>query len=91
MHNYKIIKNIKLKTHHKPTGNTKHFRWGKELSNEIWELKIIKIDPEPGFYLIYFDSKANELTDTLHDSLEAAMQQAEFEFNVKQNEWEDCK
>ena len=88
MTNYNIIKTIKLKSYHQSTGNTHHYRSGQELTN-IRQLKIVQIEPEKGFYLLYFDEKDNELTDTLHSTLEDAFKQAEFEFNIKPDEWED--
>ncbi|MGH9906104.1 MAG: hypothetical protein ACRD8U_11055 [Pyrinomonadaceae bacterium] len=96
---YLIHRQIRLGPHHTPTGKTKHYEG--EFSSEGLErgvelkaphrLAIVQIPPEQGYYLLYLDEEGNELTDTYHDSLEAALEQAEWEFNVGANEWENMK
>jgi hypothetical protein len=85
--NASIIQFICLKKHHKLTGKTRHFLGDKELSNPT-SLKIIKYPDDPGYYLLYFDENDNELTDTYHDTLSGALEQAEWEFEIKPIEWE---
>jgi hypothetical protein len=50
-------------------------------------LRIVHYDDAEGFYLFYCDAEGIELTDTFHDSVEAAKVQAQFEFNVRPDEW----
>jgi len=52
------------------------------------ELRIVKFQNDPGFYLLYLDDGGNELTDTYHENLERALEQGNWEFNVKPDEWE---
>lgn len=85
---YQIIKEVKLGKEYTSTAKTKHFRWGGEIK-EIAALQIVQILPDKGYYLIYFAKDGNELTDTLHASIELAYEQAEFEFNVKATDWND--
>jgi hypothetical protein len=40
-----------------------------------------------GVYLIYLDAEGGEITDTFHDSLQGAMDQAEWEYLVKKSDW----
>ncbi len=51
-------------------------------------LKIAKFEGDTGYYLYYCDSSGVEMTDTWHESLEKAMEQAEFEFQVAKQDWE---
>ena len=88
MSKYKIIKTITLQTHHIPTGKTVHYQDDDEISG-ISQLQIIQYDNDHGYYLFYLDSEGKELTDTYHDTITQAMEQASFEFNVLPDEWVD--
>ena len=88
MDKYNIIREVILNTDHKPTGNTKHVVYGDEMQPP-YKLQIIKYDGDEGFYLLYFGvSSSDELTDTYHDSIDSALQQAEWEYGVSPTEWE---
>lgn len=49
------------------------------------KLQIVRFDCE--VYLLHLDAEGNELTDTCHDSIEAAVRQADFEFDVRADDW----
>jgi hypothetical protein len=51
-------------------------------------LEIVQLPPDSGFYLLYLDGSDGEMTDTWHESLEQAVDQANFEFGLLPNEWE---
>jgi hypothetical protein len=51
------------------------------------QLRIVQFANDPGFYLLYCTTGGEELTDTYHDTLDAAFGQAEWEFGVKRPEW----
>src|SRR2546429_373327 len=97
MTNYSFHRRIVLKPHHVRTGKTRHTQatWsdseglirGAELPVPH-ELMITQIKPDPGYYLLYLDANGNEITDTYHETLESAMEQAKWEFNVEPNEWQ---
>jgi hypothetical protein len=53
------------------------------------ELQIVAYPDVEGFYLLYLDSNGEVITDTFHESLVKALEQAEWEFNVLPNEWSD--
>ncbi len=82
-----IIGEIKLGPHHIPTGKTAHYRGGSELPKPD-HLKLVQYSGDPGYYLLYFDYEGNELTDTYHDTIESALDQANWEFRVKPEEWQ---
>lgn len=68
--------------------NAKHYSNGDLLPRPT-ALSIAEyIGGSGGFYLFYLDETGKEQTDTFHDTLEQAFNQAEFEFNIKKNEWE---
>jgi hypothetical protein len=83
----RILYRVVLRPDHERTGRTKHVVSG-ELMLKTAELRIVKIEPEHGFYLIHYDASGAELTDTLHDTLDEAMQQAEWEFRVAPSDWQ---
>lgn len=53
------------------------------------ELQIVKYPEDEGFYLFYFGENGDLLTDTYHENVESAFEQANWEFQVNPNEWED--
>ena len=55
-------------------------------------LRIVQNEDEWGlsFFLFGCDAEGVDFTDTWHESLAAAKDQAEFEFNVRHDEWEDA-
>lgn len=82
----KLLRRIRLGHHHAPTGLTRHFCAGELLPPPV-ELKVVQYTDDCGFYLFYCDETGNEQADTWHESLEQALDQAEFEFGVKPREW----
>ena len=88
MAEYIILKHVVLGSKHVATGQTRHYL-GTEILPLPSELSIAQYPGDSGFYLLYFDSSGKELTDTYHDSVENAMAQADFEFQVKPSDWQD--
>lgn len=80
------IMQVVLGLQHRPTGRTRHFRNAVLLPVPA-SLRIAQFPGDTGYYLLYLDSHGNEMTDTHHESVEAAMAQASFEFNVRPEEW----
>jgi hypothetical protein len=95
MSEYLIHRRILLKPHHEPTGRTRHTQgsWSPEgLVRGVelpvpHELVIAQLPPDEGYYLLYLDETGHEITDTYHDSLEKALDQAKWEFGVAVDEW----
>jgi hypothetical protein len=86
MDSYTILFRVLLSSRHKPTGKTHHYQSDQELPTPS-ELQIVKYAEDPGYYLLYIDANGGELTDTYHDSLTLAFEQAEWEFQIKPDEW----
>jgi hypothetical protein len=85
VYSYIILTNTNNKT-----DNTRHFVDGELLDN-FYGLAIYKFDGGQGFYLYYCDENWNEVTDTYHETIEAAKRQAECEFTNTINSWVDLK
>ncbi|GAB4093021.1 hypothetical protein [Flaviaesturariibacter terrae] len=68
------------------TGNTKHFIDGA-LVKSFASLAICQYLNDSGYYLFYCDSNWNALTDTYHDTIEGAVEQAEYEFRGSSSGW----
>lgn len=45
-------------------------------------------EQDKGFFLFYIDASGDVISDTWHASLKEAMAQADFEFGVKECDWE---
>lgn len=71
---------------HRPTGNTTHYN-GNTVLGPFAIIAICKYGDDNGFYLFYCDDHWEVLTDTFHESLEDAMEQAEFEFQGISEAW----
>ena len=82
-----IIATIHLTSDHTPTGKTKHYRGEAELPVPS-ELRIVQYADDTGYYLLYYDSEGNEITDTYHEDIKAAVEQAKWEYSVKPEEWD---
>jgi len=66
-------------THSVATGRTRHVV-GEEEVSDFSGLAIVRYEGEPGVYLLYCNADWSSITDTYHDSVEGAIEQAEFEF-----------
>src|SRR5262245_54841164 len=63
-----------------PTGKTVHRLHPSGVMGSAAALAIYQYDGDGCCYLFYCDTEWNVLTDTWHESLEAAVKQAEFEY-----------
>jgi hypothetical protein len=87
MSDYMILRQIRLRASHRPTGKTTHYHGGQQVPIPDM-LRIVKYIDDPGYYLLYCDEHGQELTDTYHESLADAMTQAEWEFQVRAHDWQ---
>lgn len=83
----KIVYLVRLRPHHNAASNTRHLV-GATLLPRATTLAIAKYTDDQGFYLFHLDEHGNDFTDTYHDSIEAAMHQAAWEYGVKSDEWD---
>ena len=89
MASYRVLKSVVLGIHHAPTGSTRHHRDGVPCLAPA-QLRVAQIGAESGYYLLYLDQDGQEMTDTWHETLDGALLQAEFEFNVKRTDWSEA-
>jgi hypothetical protein len=74
-------------TGYKDTGNTVSYVNGEPMPMPD-SLTIAELGPEfEGYYLFYHDDKGDVMTDTYHDSLDAAFRQAQFEYDIPRGAW----
>jgi hypothetical protein len=94
---YQIYRKITLKPHHQTTGKTLHRSGTISQDGELipgpelpapHSLMIAQLSPDRGYYLLNLDEDGEEITDTYHDTLEQALDQAKWEFNVEPDEWD---
>ena len=83
---YKVVCYASIDSSHRFTGKTKQIVRG-ELMGAMSGLAICKPDKTDEFYLFGCDSKWNVVTDTWHQSLSEAMEQAEFEYEGVTQAW----
>lgn len=69
-----------------PTEQTTHTLNGSKIGPAA-TLRILQYDGDPGYYLMHFNAAGEEIADTYHDTIEDAVAQAEWEFNIKPEEW----
>ncbi|MEU8181289.1 hypothetical protein AB0B86_11040 [Micromonospora sp. NPDC049047] len=88
-----ILAEVRLGPQHRPTGFTRHY-YGYADGHRVEVphpviLRIAQYDgDEPRAYLFYCDDSGEEMTDTLHDSVAEAMEQATAEFGVQRYDWD---
>ncbi len=85
----RVLRRIILRSEHRQTGHTVHNLASGSLLPKPAELRIAKYDDAQGYYLFYCDSDGTVQTDTYHDALEGAIEQARLEFKVKPEHWEE--
>lgn len=88
MTDFQFLKRVRLSPDHQPTGRTQHFYDNQPVPIPV-ELRIVRYSSDPGYYLFYCDDSGSEMTDTYHDSIQEAMEQANWEFNIEARDWED--
>ena len=78
------------------TGNTRHFRGHIEGVDVVKDAQLptpayVEIEPsgDGAFYLFYFNANGEGLTDTWHESVARAKDQAHFEFEIEESDWEE--
>ena len=81
-----VLKQVRIKPEHHATGKTRHTRHGV-LVPVPSVLRIVQYDGDPGYYLLYIDGDGREMTDTYHETIDGAVEQATWEFGVRSEEW----
>ena len=83
---YEIKKRVILNLNKKSEFKNIHTVGGEKILPPH-ELQIISYPDVEGFYLLYIDNNGEVITDTYHETLINALDQAEYEFNVLPSEW----
>lgn len=83
----KTLKHVALDGH-SPTGRTRHAFRNVDVGPST-ALRIVQYDEDPGFYLIHSDANGREIADTYHETIDDAMAQAEWEFGIRPEEWQN--
>lgn len=79
-----IVKEIVLAPHHTATSKTRHYRDGVRIGSPVG---LIIVRFSDGYNLIHLDGQGGEMTDTFHESIADAIDQAAFEFSIEPKEW----
>jgi len=95
-----IVRRMTLTEGNRPTGRTKHFYVsGIDKSAAVSEMPFLRVPVSPPFALmivrfhdhefnlIHLDQDGAELTDTYHETLADAQEQAQEEFSVRPDQW----
>jgi hypothetical protein len=83
---YEVLHEIVLDARHGRTGFTGHFRNGQPLLAPS-KLQIVRFPGDEAVHLIHLDSNDVEQTDTWHESVVDAREQARLEFGVEPEQW----
>jgi hypothetical protein len=80
----------------KVTGNALHLRAGKPADNLeqmlISNAKTVEIVEQDGaVFLLRLDGRRACISETWHETVEAAKEQARFEFGIEDDDWEDVE
>jgi hypothetical protein len=83
----KVIAFTTTDQRHQPAGTCCHIVAG-ELGGPVAGLAICKYEADSGYHLLYCDAEWNTITDTYHDTLQAAKHQAECEYEGVSSTWQ---
>lgn len=84
--NAKVLFFIIISEDQKHTGNTKSYVNG-ELMDAAYGLAICQYANDNGYYLFDCDENWKTINDTYHETIEDAVQQAEFEYENTITNW----
>lgn len=86
----RVLKRVDLQPRHGSKSRTRHYLPSDPANPYpvFVSLEIGQYDGSTEFYLFHI-TDTGENNDTWHDSLKSAMEQAEFEFGVAEEEWVD--
>ncbi len=86
-----ILKAVILnKNTHCITGNTTGYINGTLRTELPYKLEIMKYDePDSDVYLLHVSQENKVINDTWHQTIEDAIEQAKYEFNVDPTDWKD--
>ena len=83
----RVVMFAQIDSRHRATGKCEQIVAGA-ISGPAAALAICHYDGEAGYYLFGCDSHWNSVTDTLHETVEEAQAQAEFEYQGVTSAWQ---
>ena len=86
LNNAEVLLYTRIDERHEPTGACRHTVAG-ELMEQASGLAICRYEQDGGFYLFYCNEDWKVITDTWHETLEDAKEQAEFEYKGARASW----
>jgi hypothetical protein len=90
-HEAKLHWSSEIKSENRRLGIVKHTlidESGSRMFPDFVRLEIVSYGPESGFYLLHLCADGTG-TDTWHQTIEEAFEQAAFEFQVSREDWHD--
>jgi hypothetical protein len=69
-----------------PTGRTRHTVAGIPVAKEA-KLRLVRLAGDTSIYLIHYGPDEAELTDTCHETVAEALDQASFEYGIGKGDW----
>lgn len=88
---HKCIKHAEIRPENRSIGRVRHAlidEVGSRSFSEFVRLEIATYGSDRGFYLFHICADG-KVADTWHETLEDAIHQAEFEFEIRPDEWQD--
>jgi len=82
----RVVRWSAIDSRHRPTGNCRQIVAG-ERQGPAAGLAVCRYDGEEGYYLFGCDQEWHSVMDTWHETLEQALQQAEFEYEGVSATW----
>ncbi|MGH2956951.1 MAG: hypothetical protein ACRDL6_08160 [Solirubrobacterales bacterium] len=85
--NTTLVRRVTLREHHRPRGRVHYFFEGKEIAKPA-ALEIVSA-PGGACHIIYLGSGQEELTESWHPTVDAALFHAKGEYGIEPEEWEN--
>ena len=75
-----LIRTIILDPSRVAAWNLTIFREGRDVTNELREIRLAREEGVKGVYILYINASGKEVDDLFYDSLEQALEHVESEF-----------
>ena len=82
-----ILYRVRITGKHLLVPRMKRYYNGQEETRRPFELRIIRYIDEGEYYLFECDEDGTEFTDTWHATVAEAMDQAEYNWDVRKEDW----
>jgi hypothetical protein len=86
----KPIRRVVLREHHRPHGHVHHFVEGKEIPRPA-SLEIVRNQAGNACHMFFIGPGEEELTESWHPTVDAALYHAKWEYGIQPEEWENLE